>query len=83
MTKSELGGIRDSTRSFHNDWLVRSLERLDERRQRGDHVVEMQIGELQHLISELIGMHQRCDRLEDMLNHYALYAIPLKETIKP
>jgi hypothetical protein len=52
-------------------WLERTIERMEERKQRGDNFVEMQTGELQHVFQELLSMHLRCDRLENMLAEFA------------
>jgi hypothetical protein len=52
-------------------WLERTIERMEERKQRGDSTVEMQTGELQHVFQELLSMHLRCDRLENMLAEFA------------
>jgi hypothetical protein len=76
-----MNGIAESTRNFHYQWLERSIERMEERKQRGDNTVEMQTGELQRILMELLSMHLRCDRLETMLAEFAgLYQrLPLKE----
>ena len=75
-------------RDFHQEWLHLTIERLEERKQRGDNIIEMQTGELQHLFRELLSMHMRCDRLEEMLSQFAgrfqmpPLIIPTKEEVK-
>jgi hypothetical protein len=71
-----VSGISESTRNFHYDWLKRTIERLEERNQQGDKTVEMQTMELQHIFGELLSMHHRCDRLEDLLHQFAMYQHP-------
>jgi hypothetical protein len=64
-------------RNFHYRWLERTIERLEERQHSGDTVVNMQTGELQHVFQELLSMHLRCDRLENMLAQFAgIYQSP-------
>ena len=58
-------------KNFHYQWLIRTIERLEERKQRGEGTVEMQTGELQHVFQELLSMHLRCDRVENMLAEFA------------
>lgn len=68
-------------KNWHYEWIQRSIERLDERRHHGETSVDMQIGELERLLHELLSMHMRCDRLEDMLQQLALYQIPAPQII--
>ncbi len=58
-------------KNSHYMWLERTIERLEERKQNGDSTVNMQTGELQHVFQELLSMHLRCDRLENMLAGFA------------
>jgi hypothetical protein len=72
--------------NFRYQWLEKSITRLEERKQQGDNFVEMQTGELQHILQELLSMHIRCDRLEKMLAEFAgIFSRPLlisKETLQ-
>lgn len=58
-------------KNFHYQWLERSIERLEERKQKGEGSVEMQTGELQYLFHQLLAMNLRCDKLESMLAEFA------------
>lgn len=64
--------------NFHYRWLEKSITRLEERKQQGDYTVEMQTGELQHILQELLSMLIRCDRLEKTLAEFAgIYQRPI------
>ena len=70
-------------KNMHYKWLERTIERLEERQQKGDSIVNMQTGELQHVFQELLSMHLRCDRLENMLAEFAgIYQKPFLITSK-
>lgn len=66
---------------FHYDWLKRSIERLEERKQKGENTVEMQTGELQYLLIDLLSTHERCDWLTERLCQFSSYAFPLNPII--
>jgi len=80
-----MSGISEISKNSHYQWLERSIERLEERKKHGDNTVEMQTGELEHILRQLLSMHLRCDRLEDMLSRFAgLYQhIDMTRGIKP
>lgn len=60
-------GLNDT--NFHYEWLKRTIEWLDKRKQTPDgRYTQMDTGELQGVFGELLSVHLRCDRLEDMLS---------------
>jgi hypothetical protein len=67
--------------NFHQEWLQCTIDRMEERKKSGDMTVELQVGEFQHILRELLSMHIRCDRLEAMLQEFALYSLPKNITV--
>jgi len=61
-------------RDFSRRWRERRVELLQERLEQGERYVEVQIGELQQLLLELIGLHRRLDRLEWELMIYSRWS---------
>ena len=71
VTNKGTDSILSDERDFSRRWRERRVELLQERLEQGERYVEVQIGELQQLLLELIGLHRRLDRLEWELMNYA------------
>ena len=70
--------------NWHYEWIIRTVERMEELKQRGERDVTLHIEEFQRILRELLyAMHQRSDRLEDVLCSYARYAFPVNQKIEP
>ena len=78
-----LGDMMEQQRNWHYEWLIRTMERMEELKQRGERDVTLHIEEFQRILRELLTMHQRSDRLEDVLCSYARYAFPVNQRIEP
>jgi hypothetical protein len=76
-----MSSMMEEQRNWHYDWIKRTIERMEEREQHGEKEVVLQIGEFKHIISSLLAMHQRSDRLEDVLCSYARYAFPVTQSL--
>ena len=70
-------------RDWRYAWIKRTVERMEELKQRGERDVTLHIEEFQRILRELLAMHQRSDRLEDVLCSYARYAFPVTQRIVP
>ena len=70
-------------RYWRYEWIKRTVERMDELDSRGEQEVTLSIREFQHILMELLAMHQRSDRLEEVLCSYARYAFPVNQKIEP
>ena len=68
-------------KGYHIRWIEKSIERLEEQKREGLKEININIGELQQILLESLGLHSRCDRLEDMLNAYAGYGFYRQERI--
>ena len=77
-----LGDMMGQQRNWHYEWIIRTVERMEELKQRGEHDVMLHIEEFQRILRELLAMHQRSDRLEDVLCSYARYAFPVNQRIE-
>jgi hypothetical protein len=78
-----MGSMIEEQRNWHEVWIRRTVERLEEKMKHGDKEVVLQIGEFQRILMELLAMHQRSDRLEGVLCSYARYAFPMTQRIEP
>ena len=78
-----LGDMMEQQRNWHYEWIIRTVERMEELKQRGERDVTLHIEEFQRILRELLAMHQRSDRLEDVLCSYARYAFPVNQRIEP
>lgn len=76
-------GMMSQDRDWRYEWLRRTVERMDEFEQRGEENITLRTREFQRILMELLAMHQRCNRLEEVLCSYAKYAFPVNHTIQP
>lgn len=70
-------------KNWRTAWLERSIERLEERLKKGETEVVLHIQEFQHILVQLLAAHKHCDRLEEVLMSYAMYALPVQRVLKP
>jgi hypothetical protein len=68
--------LRPQEKDWHYEWLKKTVERLEEKRNAADPITEIHAGELQRVLLELLSMHLRCDRLEETLANLAFYSFP-------
>lgn len=66
----------------HLRYLWRRIQELDEDRKEGRREVYLQIDDYHRLLVENIGLYQRIDRLEEMLNYHSLNWLPNKSILE-
>ena len=76
-------GTMIKPQNWHTEWLRRTIERMDELDKRGEKEVTLYVLEFQRILMELLAMHQRADRLEEVLCSYARYYVLPSQSIEP
>ncbi len=74
-----MGSMMQEQRNWQSEWTKRTIAHMEERLQRGEEEVTLQIREFQHIFMELLAAQQRSERLEDVLCSYAKYAFPMSQ----
>ena len=63
--------ILHDNNNFHINWLAKTIERLRERRSNGERDITVSIDQMEYMLCETIGLHQRLT----MMEKYALSGV--------